>query len=67
MILEFRYCIVSEVGFVGVKNRNEIDKILDVILNPSNPIYSIEKTDKREFTVHSSPPLKIICDNIQEF
>ncbi len=60
----------SEIRFLGVKDKNFIDQDLSKRdyrwhMHKCN-IYSIEKTNKHEFTIFIDPALKINCDNISE-
>ena len=61
-------CVPSAIRFSGVKNKKEIDQDLKQrdYQVPNCNICSIEKTDKQEFTVYISPPLKIVCNSFIE-
>ena len=58
----------SEVRFSGVKNKDKIEQDLSRrdFRRPNQNIYSIEKTDKQEFTIHVSEPIKVVCDSFIE-
>jgi hypothetical protein len=58
----------SEVRFSGVKSKDKIEQDLfrRDFRRPNRNIYGIEKTGKKEFTVHVSEPIKVICDSIIE-
>ncbi len=57
------------VMFSNVKNKIKLNEDLSELnfsWKGNCNIYSIEKTDDKEFTIHISDPLKIVCDNILE-
>ena len=71
----YRPTFSSEVQFLNVKNKDEVDESLtDKSKSPAFSqkvianIFSIEKSDKQAFTVHATPgpSIKIICSSILE-